>query len=103
MVTVFFDVNGVVFSEFLPPRETVNADYYCGILRRLKEDFRRKRPHLWELTPDGDRTFFLHQDNAPPHTAAVSIALIGMSNINLVPHPPYSLDLAPCDFFYSLI
>ncbi len=42
MLTVFFDVDGVVFSEFLLPRETVDSDYYCSVLRKLKEDMRRK-------------------------------------------------------------
>ncbi len=100
MLTVFFDIEGVVFSEFLPPRETVNADYYCSVLRKLKEDVRRKQPHLWQMTPQREKTFYLHQDNAPPHMAAVSISLIGMSSIDLVPHPPYSPDLSPCDNFF---
>ncbi len=67
MITVFFDDEGLVFSEYLPPRETVNADYYCGILQRLKEDIRRKRPALWQMGPNGYRKF-LHHDNAPPPT-----------------------------------
>ena len=99
MITVFFDEDGVIFSEYLPPRETVNVDYYCSVLRRLKEDIRRKCPALWGRRPDGYREFYLHHDNAPPHTAAITLGLIGLSRIDMVPHPPYSPDLAPCDFF----
>ena len=42
MVTVLFDESGPVLVEFLPPGETVNEDYYCEILRTLKERIRRK-------------------------------------------------------------
>lgn len=47
---------------------------------------------------NGDRNYWIHQDNATPHTSNITIALFGESGINLVPHPPYSPDLAPCDF-----
>ena len=36
-----------------------------------------------------------HQDNVRVHTCAVSMA----KPYELVPHPPYSPDLAPCDYF----
>lgn len=98
MLTLFHDAYGVLLMEFLLNGETVDTDYYCQILSNLKERIRRKRPGLWERDQDGDRTFWLHQDNATPHTSAPSLALIGESGINLVPHPPYSPDLAPCDF-----
>ena len=34
----------------------------------------------------------LHHDNAAPHKA-------GIATEYLLPHPPYSPDLAPCDFY----
>ncbi len=81
------------------PHETVDSDYYCDVLRHLKEDLRRKRPTLWAMGENGWRNFYLHHDNAPPHTSAITLALIGSSGMDMVPHPPYSLDLAPCDYF----
>jgi len=36
-----------------------------------------------------------HHDNAPAHTSALAKAKLGYE---LLPHPPYSSDLAPCDF-----
>ncbi len=41
----------------------------------------------------------LHHDNASSHTAAPTLALIGESHIEMLAHPPYSPDLAPCDFW----
>jgi hypothetical protein len=61
-----------------PEDQIVNAQFYCNVLRRLREDIRRKRPELWCAG-----NWLLYDDN---------------STITC-PHPPYSPDLAPCDFF----
>ena len=39
---------------------------------------------------------FLHIDNARPHLVDEHIKSIGMTRLQ---HPPYSPDIAPCDFF----
>lgn len=94
MIIVFFDVRGIVHREFVPPGETVNQKFYLDVLRRLREDVRRKRPELWQA---GD--WFLHHDNAPAHTALRVTHYLTSQGWSVVPHPPYSPDLAPCDFF----
>ncbi len=100
MLTVFFDKKGVVLAEFLPPGESVDQDQYCATLGRLNEVIRRKRPELWgKVRRGGQRPFIIHQDNASSHTCAKSIAFFGENNIDLLAHPPYSPDLAPCDYF----
>ena len=47
MLICFFDQEGIVHREFVPPGMTVNADFYCDVLRRLCENVRRKRPQKW--------------------------------------------------------
>jgi len=42
MLIVFFDIRGIVHHEFVPKGQTVNAEFYCNVLRRLREDIRRK-------------------------------------------------------------
>jgi hypothetical protein len=49
-VHCFFDVKGIVHREFVPPRTTVNADFYCDILRRLRENVPRKIPEFGAAT-----------------------------------------------------
>ena len=44
-------------------------------------------------------TWFLHHDNAPSHTTFAVREFLAQHNITTLPHPPYSPDLAPCDFF----
>jgi hypothetical protein len=44
MLIVFFDIRGMLHLEFAPEGRTVNAEFYCSVLRRLMEDIQRKRP-----------------------------------------------------------
>ena len=64
MLTVFMDYRGVVHHEFLPGGQTVNKEYYLGVMRRLREEIRQKRPDLW-----ANNSWILHHDNAPLHNA----------------------------------
>jgi transposase len=41
----------------------------------------------------------LHHDNAPCHAALNVREFLAKHSILVVPHPPYSPDLAPSDFF----
>ena len=93
---VFFDVQGIVHQKFVPPGQTVNQEFYLEVLRRLRKNVRRKCPELWR-----SGSLFLHHDNAPPHTALSVTWYLASLGWTVVPHPPYSPDLAPCDSFYS--
>ena len=56
--------------------------------------FRRKRPALFKL-----RQWHFHQDNAPVHNSILFTDYLSKMGIKTVPNPPYSPDLAPCDFW----
>lgn len=94
MLTVFFDFNGIVHHEFLPQGETINKEYYLQVQRRLREAVRRKRPDLWQ-----NNSWLLHHDNAPAHTSLLVRGFLAKNNTVMMPQPPYSPDMAPCDFF----
>ncbi|PNF23469.1 Mariner Mos1 transposase [Cryptotermes secundus] len=94
MLICFFDVNGIVHKEFVPPGQTVNQHFYLDVLRRLRERVRRKRSEMWR-----NGNWLLHHDNAPAHTALMVRQFLTSNNMVIVPHPPYSPDLAPSDFF----
>jgi histone-lysine N-methyltransferase SETMAR len=38
-------------------------------------------------------------DNAPAHAALLTRTFLTDNNMTVVPHPPYSPNLAPCEFF----
>ena len=56
---------------------------------------RDKRRSLLEANP-----WALHHDNVPAHTALSICQFLAERNIATLEHPPYSPDLAPCDFFF---
>jgi histone-lysine N-methyltransferase SETMAR len=93
MLIVFFDVKGIVHHEFVPPNTTVNSDFYCDVLRRLRENVQWKRPELWQ-----NHNWFLHHDNVRAQMSMKTTDFVTNNNTVIVPHPPYSPDLAPCDF-----
>jgi histone-lysine N-methyltransferase SETMAR len=92
-VHCFFDVKGIAHHEFVPPNTMVNSDFYCDVLRRLRENVQRKRPELWY-----DHHWFLNYNNKPTQTSLKNTQFVTNNNMVITPHPPYSPDLAPCDF-----
>jgi hypothetical protein len=91
---VFWDVHGVLLVDFTPPGSTVNAAAYQETLKRLTEAIWRKRPGL--LTK-GLGVLLLH-DNARSHSPAATVNLLNSWGWEILPHPPYSPDLASSDF-----
>jgi len=92
MLICFFDSQVVVQKEFVPPGQTVNQQYYRGLLERLRKTVHRIRPETWD-------TWMLHHDIAPCHTAISVNEILAKKGISVVPQPPYSSDLSPCDYF----
>lgn len=93
MATVFWDVRGIIHIDYLQKGKTINGQYYADLLERFDDDLRKKRPHLKK------KKVLFHQDNARVHTCAVAMAKFKELRYELLPHPPYSPDLAPCDYF----
>jgi histone-lysine N-methyltransferase SETMAR len=93
MATVFWDVNGIILIDYLEKGKTITGKYYAALLDQLDNKIKEKRPHLQR------KKILLLQDNAPVHTSAITMAKILELRYELLPHPPYSPDLAPSDFF----
>ena len=94
MLTVFFDSEGVVHYEFLPQGRTVNKEHYLEVTQRLREAGRKKRPDAWR-----ENGWMLQHDNAPTHSSFLIREFLVKHATTVLPQPPYSLDLAPADFF----
>ena len=92
MATVFWDMRGVLLVEFQERGTTVNASSYCSLLERLKTAIRTKRKGL--LTQG---VILLH-DNDRPHTARLTLETVEQLGLKVLPHPPYSPDLAASDY-----
>jgi len=90
MCTVFWDRKGVILLDFLEPGQTINSDRYIATLTKLKARISRVRPEK--------KTTFLLQHDARPHTSLKTVEHIASLGWTVLPHPPYSLDLAPSVF-----
>jgi len=93
VMVVFFDWKGIVHHEFVPRGQMVNQQLYQVVLVHLRDAVCRKRPEIWE-----NQIWMLHHDNAPAHASLIR-SYLAKHQASIVPHPPYSLDLAPADFF----
>jgi len=94
MLVVFFDWKGIIHHDFVPSGQMVNKELYQEVLAPLRDAMRRNRPELWE-----NQTWMLHHDNAPAHESLLIRSYLAKHHTSVVPHPPYSPDLAPADFF----
>lgn len=94
MLILFFDCRGILLQEWLPAGKTVTGAFYITILQKLRERIRKKRPDLWE-----NNSWILHHDNAPAHSCLAVKQFLACNGTTVLEHPPYSPDLAPCDFF----
>ncbi|GFR59425.1 transposase [Elysia marginata] len=72
----------------------MTSTYYVqNTLSQVKSVINEQRPKVSTL-----RTLLLH-DNAGPHKARATTQLLRELGIQVLPHPAYSPNLAPCDFW----
>jgi histone-lysine N-methyltransferase SETMAR len=91
MCTVFWDRKGVILVGFLEQGLTINAAHYVETLRKLKS----RIALVW---PEKKEHVLLQHNNARPHTALLTRECTAKFGWTVLPHPPYSPDLALSDF-----
>jgi histone-lysine N-methyltransferase SETMAR len=98
ILLAYFSRTGSVSIEFLPQGQNYNLHFFTEIiLPSIVENLSVARPKLKATAPH------LHIENAKPHNSRSSLQKIEEYGFIHVPQSPYSPDLAPCDFFYSVI
>ena len=100
MACVIWSISGIHCFKDLPNDKKFNSSFFSGfffffvnfpeVLDELDEDLAKRRPKL------RSKGIKLHIDNARPHSVQDKLDKLGISRL---PHPPYSPDLAPSDFF----
>jgi histone-lysine N-methyltransferase SETMAR len=79
----------------VPDGRTINADVYSQQLEKMYTVLLEKYPALVNR-----KRFLLQQDNARPHTAKKTHQKIEeLEGIELLPHPAFSPDLEPSDYY----
>ena len=94
LIIPFFDSTGMIYMHWVPTGQTVNKEYYVQVLREFRKRFLWKRPALLKSAQ-----WHFHQDNAPVHNSILVTDYLTKMGIKTLPRPPYSPDLAPCDFW----
>ncbi|GFR70867.1 histone-lysine N-methyltransferase SETMAR [Elysia marginata] len=85
LLTIFWDSEGVVHTEFLEQGNTVNSTKYVNTLEKLKARLRQVRSETVSI---------IHHDNARPHTSLETRTALDRLGLRTLPHPPYNPDLA---------
>lgn len=93
LLCVWWDMLGIIHFELLDMYQTITANIYCEQLHRLRRALTIKRPAMVRR-----KGIILQQDNARPHTAKVTKDTLMDFSWEILPHPPYSPDLAPSDY-----
>ena len=86
LLITFFDVSGIVHSEFLPQGQTINQQVYKEILRLLLRSVREKRRELRQ-----DKSWLLHHANAPAHKALSIRQFLAEKNIAVLEQAPFNI------------
>ena len=81
-------------SLYAPEGQTARKCYYQQDLCQLPDAVWHKRPDLWTA-----KNWQLHHDNAPAHSLHLIQIFLAKHGIPVVHQPPYSLDMAPCNFW----
>ena len=80
--------------HWVPTGQTLNKEYYVEVLREFRKRFGRKRPALFK-----SGRWHFHQNNAPVHNSIHVTDYLTKMGIETIGHPPYSPNIAPCDFW----
>ncbi len=94
MLIAFFDSHGMIHTEFVPPGQTVNADFYKHVLDQLMKRMVRVRLDL-----HASMARCLWHDNAPPHNTLLIRQFLDKKNVTVLHYLPYALELDPADYF----
>jgi histone-lysine N-methyltransferase SETMAR len=96
LYAIFFNSKGPVVQVPVPESRSVTGTFYKEkVLKKVVDHYEKTRPRT------GTRGIKLLHDNAPAHKSAVVTEYLNTSDIQTLPHPAYSPDLSPCDFWLN--
>ena len=87
MLCVWWRIKGILYWEILPTETTVDSKKYCVQLEKVDQKSKGKY----------EKVYFLH-DNERPHASKQTMKKLLDLKWFVLPHPPYSPDLAPTDY-----
>lgn len=94
LFTIFFNYAGPLAVDVTPLRQAMTSAHYVGtVLPKVFQAVEEQRPTT------GTRNVMLLHDNASCHKSRATTLYLEERNVPVLPHPPYSPDLSPCDYW----
>ena len=81
MATVFWDSQGIFFTDYLEKGRTITGQYYADLLGRFEAELMKKRTHF------AKKKELFHHDNAPAHSSVIAKAKLLELRYEFLPHP----------------
>ncbi|GBP10600.1 Mariner Mos1 transposase [Eumeta japonica] len=79
--------------EYFDRGAIVTSSLCAEVMKKMRNEIRKKRQGKLE------KVLLFHQDNASAHRSAIAVAAIRDAGFEILKHSPYSLSLAPSNFF----
>ena len=94
MITVFWGINGAAVIDAIPDGCSMNAQHFVDVvIPKIKQS------KAYIDAQKAKTKLVLHMDNSPIHRSAAVKDALQKAGIETAPHPAYSPDLAPSDFY----
>ena len=93
MATIFWDSRSIILIDYLQKGKTIIEKYYASLIDRFDAILKVKRPYLVK------KSAFPPRQCTIAHTSAITTAKLFDARYEILPHPAYSSDLAPSDYF----
>jgi hypothetical protein len=94
MITIFFTALQLIMLDVLSKGSKFNQQYFIDYmfldLKTENRNFRRRMPFAF---------FWVHMDNSMGHNGSKVVSKFDKHHMVRLPHPSYSRDLSPCDFW----
>jgi histone-lysine N-methyltransferase SETMAR len=95
MITIFFTGDQLIHLAALSRGMNFNKEYFINeILEGIHQSCNQGSGY--QVT----KTIKIHMDNARVHNSREVCIELGKLKLTRLPHPPYSPDLSPCDFWF---
>jgi histone-lysine N-methyltransferase SETMAR len=95
MFTLIFSGHGLLALVDLPKGQKLNSQYFCDVvLTRTQQAIKAitKKRTIDEIQ--------IHLDNCKVHNSLMTTQKLQELRVTRLPHPPYSPDISPCDFWF---
>jgi hypothetical protein len=96
LLCIWWKYEALIYYELVPDGRTINAEVYSQQLEKTYMVLLEKYPALVNR-----KCVLLQQDNARPHTVKKTLQkIVELEDIELLPHPTFSPDLEPSNYYY---